>query len=114
MKTMTNNKNMIKKLEMADIFHVESVDGKKRVSRWGFYADQGDGTYAIYRPENPVCEIEDLLYVDEDGPGAIDIVEANEIDKFLSAVGDIHGIPAEEVSQFTACGWYYDSVTAIS
>jgi hypothetical protein len=110
MKTMTENKTMIKKLEMADIFQVEKVDNEKRIRRWGFYANQGDGTYAIYRPENPVCNIDELLCIEEDGPGAIDIVKVEEIDAFLNSIGSIRGIPAEEVSALTACGWYYDTI----
>ena len=111
MKSMIKTDSLVKKLEMADIFRVEMADGKKRISRWGFYADQGDGTYAIYRPENPVCDINALLYVeDEDGPGAIDIVDEKEIHMFLDTIGNVHGIPAADVSDRTACGWYYDTI----
>lgn len=109
MKLMT--KATIKAMEMNDLFKIEIVDGKKRVSRWGFYADQGDGTYAVYKPEKPVCEVDELFMIEEDGPGAIDIVGANDIAEFLEEIrGELRGIPAAEVSLFTPCGWYYDTL----
>lgn len=109
MKTITNN--TIKAMEMNDLFKVEIVDGKKRVSRWGFYADQGDGTYAVYKPEKAVCGVDELFMIEEDGPAAIDIVDKNEIVEFLEDIrGNLRGIPAAEVSLFTPCGWYYDTL----
>jgi hypothetical protein len=103
-------KDKIQEMEMNEIFKVEVVNGKKQVSRWGFYADQGDGTYAIYKPEKPVCSVDALFMIEEDGPGAIDIVGESEIAKFLNEIGELRGIPAAEVSLFTPCGWYYDTI----
>jgi hypothetical protein len=98
-------------MEMNDIFKIEMVDGKKRVSRWGFFVNQGNGTYAVYKPEKPVCTVDELFMIEEDGPGAIDIVEEDEISMFLDEIGgNLHGIPAAEVSLFTPCGWYYDTI----
>ena len=104
-------KNEIIAMEMNDIFQIEMIDGKKRVSRWGFYADQGDGTYAVYKPEIPVCSVDELYMIEEDGPAAIEIFEEVEIAEFLQGIhGEIQGIPAAEVSLFTPCGWYYDTI----
>ena len=104
-------KTMIKKLEMAEIFNIEVVNGVKRVSRWGFFANQGDGTYAIYRPETPVCSVDEFFMIEEDGPGAIDIITKNELNDFLAQIKDeIQGIAGMEVSRFTPCGWYYDTI----
>lgn len=104
-------KNEIIDMEMADIFKVEMVDGKKCVSRWGFFADQGDGTCAIYKPEISVCGVDELYMIEEDGPAAIDIVDKNDIAEFLNGIRDeLTGIPAAEVSMFTPCGWYFDTI----
>jgi hypothetical protein len=49
--------------------------------------------------------------IEEDGPGAIDIVEESDIAGFLSTIHEeLQGIPAAEVSMFTPCGWYYDTI----
>lgn len=111
MKTMIKNNSMLKAMEMAEIFKVEMVDGVKCVNRFGFYADQRDGTCAVYKPEIPVCHVDEFFGIEEDGPGDIEIVNTNEIVSFLNEIGkEIEGIPAHEVSLFTPCGWYYDTI----
>ena len=111
MKTVTKNNKMIRALEMAEIFKVEVVDGVKRVSRWGFFANQNDGTYAVYKPERPICDVDELYGIEEDGPGAIDIVDSEEINAFLHEIErNLRGLPTAEVSMFTPCGWYYDTI----
>ena len=105
---VNKTKTTIEKLEMCDILF---VGDDKKVVRWGYYANQGDGTYAIYRPENPICNIKDVMTIYDDcDPGVIDIVDAEEINAFLASIGEIKGIAASEVSAFTPCGWYYDTI----
>ena len=100
--------NAVESLEMCDIFQV--IPGGK-VSRWGFFANQDNGTCVIYKPEVPVCSVDELYMIEEDGPGAIDIVEKEEIENFLNSISDeLTGMPAAEVSLFTPCGWYYDTI----
>jgi hypothetical protein len=110
MKTAVNN-NLIQTLEMSDIFEIEIVNNKKRVSRWGFFAKLKGDQYAIYRPERPICQVHELFMIEEDGPGTIEIVSKDEIQRFVSAIGgNINGVVGMEVSDFTPCGWYYDKI----
>jgi hypothetical protein len=102
--------DLITQCELADIFNVSSVNGTKIVNRWGFYAQQEDGTYAIYRPQHPVCHADEMCVIEEDGPGDIEIVNEQTIKAFLDEVGHIRGIPAYEVTNEIKDGWYYDTV----
>lgn len=109
MKTKMNIEQKVKNMEMADIFEVTMVGGHKMVNRWGFFVDQGDGTYAVYKPQKPTCKASELFMIEEDEPGPILIVSANEVNEFIGSK-NIQGIAAMEVSDFTACGWYYDTI----
>lgn len=107
-----NNIN-IETLDMKDIFKIELVDGKKRVSRWGFFAKQKDGSYAIFKPETAVCAPNELFDIEDDGPGCIQIVNRNEIQSFVNAISHtVRGVPAMNVNDRFPCGWYYDTLTA--
>jgi hypothetical protein len=107
---MRNCENVARKVEMADLFRIEQIDGKKRINRWGFFAKEMDG-YAVYRPENPVVAIGQEI-PDEDGPGAIDMLSECELYEFLASIGEIKPIAMINVTVNTACGWYYDTMTA--
>ena len=108
MNVKMNNKEVANLIEMADIFKVEKVNGSKQIRRWGFFANQYDGTYAIYKPEIAVCNIGDSV-VDEE-PGMIQVVEKEEIYGFIDSLGNIAGLPFMAVNDNTACGWYYDTI----
>lgn len=111
MKTKSASQDILKTLDMADLFQVEMVNGTKRVSRWGFFAKQDDGNYVIYKPEKPVCGVDELFMIDENGPGAIEIVSKNEIEAFVNEIAnELKGVPAFSVSEKTPCGWYYDTL----
>lgn len=102
----------VESMEMAEIFQVESVNGEKRVNRWGFFAKQGNGECAIYKPQTISCLAEDLFDTINatEPPSAIIIVTETEVANFLRSVGEIHGIAAVEVDENTACGWYFDTI----
>lgn len=109
MKTVV--KNIIEAVELAEIFQVEVVDGQKRVNRWGFFVNHGDGTCAVYKPKRPICHVDEYFMIEEDGPGDILTVDRSEINNFLSEIGnELQGIAGSEVSAFTPCGWYYDTI----
>ena len=111
MKNKTKNISVIEQFEFADIFKVEMINGKKKINRWGFFVEQEDGTIAIYRPDVKVCDPDDLPFVYDDyGPGSIEIVAAEEVTTFLNSLGNICGIAGHAVSEFTDCGWYYDTL----
>jgi hypothetical protein len=68
-KTRENVKAMINAIGMSEIFKIEVVDGTKRINRWGFFAHQSDGTYAVYRPATPVMSFDTMFEMYDDDPG---------------------------------------------
>jgi hypothetical protein len=107
---MNNTAEIARKMEFAELFQVEKIDGTKTINRWGFFAKEDDGNYVVYKPEQPLIAIGNLLPV-EDGPGAIIAMTKKEIHEFLGGI-DIKPIALGDVNICTACGWYYDTETA--
>lgn len=105
---------IISNLEMTDLFKVEMVNGQKVVNRWGFFVNQMDGTYAIYKPENTVVDIDDSVITGEENLGSIKVVSAKVLFTFIDSIKkDLKGISGIELNSETPCGWYYDTLIPV-
>lgn len=106
----TNEKNAIDRLELMEIFN---VDSNKTVNRWGFFAKQDDGNYTVFKPQISVFKAGtyDSRREFDEAPGFIqEDIAPEEIKSFVESLGTVYGIPLGTVSQNTPSGWYYDSV----
>jgi hypothetical protein len=107
-----NNEGAINSLEYAELFEVTA---DKTVNRWGFFARQEDGTYAIYKPQVSSFKIGTYGFENEFDmePGAIiDGVEESEIRDFIDGLDTIYKKSLRQCNKNTAKGWYYDADTA--
>jgi len=108
--TETYCKTLATELEFAQIFKVKEDCGRKKIHCYGFFVDQGNGTFAIYRPEKRVISISHWPN-ELDAFGTIEIVPAAMIYDFINEIAeDAIEVSWRDINKNTPNGWYYDKL----
>ena len=107
MNTIKDIGRTVREYECASFFKIEVVNGKKKINRFGFFAEQPDGQFAIYKPDHIMVDIGHDLSTDE--LGSIDVVSVYDICDFIESIHDeMLEIAWDAITDKTPCGWYYD------